>query len=75
LGLKLGQTKPKTSGTVLTNSYTTIPNDSGPISASFDDDPNCSIRSALPVVERAYSKTEHQTRKKRQQLIMGALHS
>ena len=46
LGLKLGQTKPKISGTVPTNRHTTIPNDSGPISACFDDDPkllNCEI--------------------------------
>jgi hypothetical protein len=40
LGLKLGQTKPKVPGTVPTNRNTTIPNDSGPISACFDDDPN-----------------------------------
>jgi hypothetical protein len=46
LGLKLGQTKPKISGTVPTNRHTTIPNDSGPILACFDDDPkllNCEI--------------------------------
>ncbi len=46
LGLKLGQTKPKISGTVPTNRHTTIPNDSGPVSACFDDDPkllNCEI--------------------------------
>ncbi len=44
LGLKLGQTKPKISGTVPTNRHTTIPKDSDPISACFDDDPkllNC----------------------------------
>ncbi len=43
LGLKLGQAKPKISGTVPTNRHTTIP---GPISACFDDDPkllNCEI--------------------------------
>ncbi len=39
LGLRLGTTKPNTSGTAPTNWYTTIPNDSGPISACFDDDP------------------------------------
>jgi hypothetical protein len=33
LHLKLGQTKPKISGTVPTNRHTTFPNDSGPISA------------------------------------------
>ncbi len=46
LGLKLGQTKPKISGTVPTNWHTKIPNDAGPISAYFDDDPkllNCEI--------------------------------
>ena len=46
LGLKLGQSKPKISGTAPTNRHTTIPNDSGPISACFDDDPkllNCEI--------------------------------
>ncbi len=45
-GLKLGQTKPEISGTVPTNRCTTIPNDYGPISACFDDDPkqrNCEI--------------------------------
>ncbi len=45
-GLKLGKIKPKISGTVTTNRHTTIPNESGPISASFDDDPkllNCEI--------------------------------
>ncbi len=31
LGLKLGHSKPKISGTVPTNWHTTIPNDSGPI--------------------------------------------
>ncbi len=44
LGLKLGQTKPKISGTVPTKRHTTIPNDSGPMSACFDEDPkqiNC----------------------------------
>ncbi len=39
LGLKPGQTNPQISRTVLTNRDTTIPNDSGPISACFDDDP------------------------------------
>ena len=39
LGLKRGQTKPKIPGTVPTDRHTTIPNDSGPISACFDDDP------------------------------------
>jgi hypothetical protein len=39
LGLKLGRTKPEISGTVPTNRNTTVPNESGPISASFDDDP------------------------------------
>ncbi len=46
LGLKLSQAKPKISGTVPTYRRTTIPNDSGPISACFDDDPkmlNCEI--------------------------------
>ncbi len=39
LGLNRGQTKPKISGTVPTNRHTTIPNDSVPIPACFDDDP------------------------------------
>ncbi len=39
LGPKLGQTKPKIAGVVSTNRHTMIPNDSGPISACFDDDP------------------------------------
>ncbi len=39
LGLKLGQTKPKISGTVPTNRHTTISSDSVPSSACFDDDP------------------------------------
>ncbi len=39
LGLKLSQTEPKISGTVPTNRHATIPNNSGPISASFDYDP------------------------------------
>ncbi len=46
MGLKRRQTKPKINGTVPTNRHTTIPNDDGPISASFDDDPkrpNCEI--------------------------------
>ncbi len=38
LGLKLGQTKPNISGTVPTNRHTTIPNDSGQISACLDYD-------------------------------------
>ena len=41
-GLKLGQPKPKLSGTVPTNRRTSIPNDSGPMSVCFDDDPKCS---------------------------------
>ncbi len=52
LGLKLGQTQPKIPGTVPTNRHTTIPNDSGPISACFDGDPkllNCEIAQARPV--------------------------
>jgi hypothetical protein len=51
LGLKLRQTKPKISGTVPTNRHTTIPNDSGPISEWFDDDPkllNCEIAQPSP---------------------------
>ncbi len=46
MGLKLGQSKPEISGTVPTNRHTTIPNDSGPSSACFDEDPklfNCEI--------------------------------
>ncbi len=46
LGLKRSQTKPKIPGTVPTDQRTTIPNDSGLISACFDDDPkllNCEI--------------------------------
>ena len=46
LGLKLGQTKPNISGTVPTKGHTSIPNDSGPSSACFDEDPklfNCEI--------------------------------
>jgi hypothetical protein len=46
LGLKLGQTRPKISATVPTNRHPRVPNDSGPISACFDDDPkpfNCEI--------------------------------
>ncbi len=39
LGLKLDQTNPKISGTVLVNRRTTIPNDYRQISACFDDDP------------------------------------
>ncbi len=39
LGLKLNQTKPNISCTVPTNRHTAIRNDSGPISACFDDDP------------------------------------
>ncbi len=39
LGLKLGQDKPQISGTVPTNRHTTIPSDSRPASACFDDDP------------------------------------
>ncbi len=51
LGLKLGQTKPDISGTAPTNCYTTIPNDSGPNSACFDDDPKllkCEIAQLAP---------------------------
>ncbi len=36
-GLKRSQTKPKVSVTVPTNRHTTIPNDSGAISACFDE--------------------------------------
>ena len=46
LGLAPNQTKPNIPGTVPTNWHTTIPNDSGPVSACFDDDPkllNCEI--------------------------------
>ncbi len=46
LGQKLGQTKPKIPGTIPTNRHTTIPNDSVPMSACFEDDPkllNCEI--------------------------------
>ena len=39
LGLKRGQTKPKIPGKVPTDRHTTIPDDSGPISACFDDEP------------------------------------
>ena len=39
LGLKLGLTKPTLSGTVPKKRHTTIPNDSGPTSVCFDDDP------------------------------------
>ncbi len=45
-GLKVGQTNPKISGMLPTDRHTTIPNDSGPFSACFDDDPkllNCVI--------------------------------
>ncbi len=38
LGLKLGQAKSKIPGTVPTDRHTTVPNDSGPGSACFDDD-------------------------------------
>ncbi len=44
LGLKLGQTKPKIPGKGPTDRNTSIPNESGPILAYFDDDPkllNC----------------------------------
>ncbi len=46
LGIKLGQPKPKIPGTVPTNRHTTIPNDSGPMLACFDDHSkllNCEI--------------------------------
>ena len=36
-GPKLGQTKPKISGTVPTDRHTTLRNDSGPISECFND--------------------------------------
>ncbi len=55
LGLKLGRTKPKISGTVPTNRHTTIPSDSEPISACSDDDPNlfnCEV--AQPRLIRGY---------------------
>ncbi len=39
LGLKLCQITPEISGMVPTNRHTTIPNDSGPTLACFDDDP------------------------------------
>ena len=39
LSLKLGQTKPKISGTVPTYRHTNIQNNCGAISACFDDDP------------------------------------
>ncbi len=37
-GLTRSQTKPKMPGTVPTDRHKTIPNDSGPMSACFDDD-------------------------------------
>ncbi len=46
LGPRLSKTIPKIPGTVPTNGHATIPNDSGPISACFGDDPkllNCEI--------------------------------
>ena len=46
LGLNRGQSRPQIPGAVPTDRHTTIPNDSGPISACFDDDPkllNCKI--------------------------------
>ncbi len=46
MGLKRSPTKPTISGMVPTDRRTTIPNDSGPISACFDDAPklvNCEI--------------------------------
>ncbi len=49
----LGQTRPEISGTIPTNRNTTIPNDSGLISACFDDDPkllNCEIAQPSPVM-------------------------
>ncbi len=52
LGLKLGLTKPKISGTAPTDRHTTLPNDSGPISSCFDDDPkrlNCEIAQPRPL--------------------------
>jgi hypothetical protein len=56
LSLKLGQTEPKISGTVPTNRHTTIPNDSGPNSASFNDDPK------LLHCEKAEPKKDSHTR-------------
>ncbi len=59
LGLKLDQTKPKISGTVPTNRQTTIPNDSEPISACFDDDPkllHCEIAQPSQVMGVLNSK-------------------
>ncbi len=38
-GLKDSKTKPRIPGTVPTDRHTTIPNDPGPMSACFDDDP------------------------------------
>ncbi len=46
VGLKRSHTKPKIHGTAPTERHTTIPNDSGPISSCFDEDPelsNCEI--------------------------------
>ncbi len=39
LGLKRSRDKPEIPGTVPTDRHTTIPNDSGPISACFHKDP------------------------------------
>jgi hypothetical protein len=39
LGLTISQTKPKISSTVPTDRHKRTPNDYGPISACFDDDP------------------------------------
>ncbi len=55
LGRTLGQIKPTISGKVPTNRHTRIPNDSGPISVSFDDDPkllHCEI--AQPSLGRSF---------------------
>ncbi len=51
LDLKLGQGKPKTSGTVPTNRHIKIPSDSGPVSESFEDDPkllDCEVAQSGP---------------------------
>jgi hypothetical protein len=44
LGLQRRQTKPKIPGMVPTDRHTTIPNDYGPISSCFDDDPSETFR-------------------------------
>ncbi len=71
LGLELGQTKPKISGTETTNRHTSIPNDYGPISVCLDDDPklfNCEkaqpsevqCKSRWGRSDQAQSKTQSQ---------------